>query len=276
MGKRNRSLRPAAANARSKSVRDSEKSAHPSKCSGTMVAREKVWAAITASRAPGLVGQRREEPDHRSPVAIRRAGPGGRCGVPQHPAIRCGHLFAFPRRQADGPSAQTTGARDRGHHPSGSAEQPRPGMIEVVEVVVVTEQHQVNVTQGLGRQRGGLGLAQDVHRRPVLTPPGSKVGSVRSRRPPTSSNAVGPPLYVSRTGLRLRLPPSFRSCDGLLARAWASSLEGAAKPTPAGSARPASSAITSSSITALPPCSPRGRSGRSRPGARDPPPGRWR
>src|SRR5215467_15770394 len=84
-------------------------------------------------------------------------------------------------------------------------------MIEVVGMLVVAQEHGIGSTEGLGGERRGAHFVSVVCAS-WYWPGGSKVGSVRTRKPEASKRAVGPPVSVIRNvavGRRHRLSPSL-------------------------------------------------------------------
>jgi hypothetical protein len=85
-------------------------------------------------------------------------------------------------------------------------EQGPAGAVEVVAVVVVTDQHGVDWAEvGGGDRRAGQLPGAGAPAEAVAAAGGAKVGSVSSRHFPTSIRAVGPPMWVMRTVMRRRL-----------------------------------------------------------------------
>src|SRR5215467_196361 len=82
-------------------------------------------------------------------------------------------------------------------------------MIEVVGMLVVAQEHGIGSTEGLGGERRGAHFVSVVCAN-WYWPGGSKVGSVRTRKPQTSRRAVGPPMSVipnAAWGASLACPP---------------------------------------------------------------------
>jgi hypothetical protein len=110
----------------------------------------------------GLVAGAERESDHRPAIGLRRPV-ARRCrGDAQRLALRRAQLGVLPGRQPDGARAQPRRSLHRRQHPRGAWEQRPAGVVEVVEVVVVVEQHRIDPTQLAGRYGRRLGLAQRV------------------------------------------------------------------------------------------------------------------
>jgi hypothetical protein len=99
-----------------------------------------------------------------------------------------------PRFESDRVAAQAGSAGHCVDDDVGRAQQRAAGGVEVVGVVVVAAQHGVDWREvGRGDRRTGDWRDGAPQPKEYRRPGGSRAGSVRSRHPPTSTSAVGPP-----------------------------------------------------------------------------------
>jgi hypothetical protein len=145
----------------------------------------------------GGVRHRQDEPDHRTAVSGFWPVPRGRRRDSHSRTVSGVNIMRVPRGQPEAAFAKAPRASHRRHDDRCIAEQPAACSIEVVEMMIVTEQDYDDRRKFLSCDRWALRLPQDVRR--VAYSPGaaSNVGSVSSRTPPSSRRVVGPPTYVN-------------------------------------------------------------------------------
>jgi hypothetical protein len=86
----------------------------------------------------------------------------------QHATISRRQIVALPGGQANDVLAKPAGARCRGQHSRGRHEHATARAVEVIEVMVVTQQHDVDGADCLRGEGGALRLPQHVDGRAVL------------------------------------------------------------------------------------------------------------
>lgn len=108
------------------------------------------------------IRQSQHKPNHRASIITLWSVARWRCGDTEDPASLISQVEMLPRNQTNGLAFQAFSSRLCSQDGSGTLEEEAPGIVKIVEMVVVAEQNQINSPNCIRTEGRSCCLAQGV------------------------------------------------------------------------------------------------------------------